>query len=102
MNCLKCGKEAPDNQFFCSACLDVMKQYPVKPGTPVHIPHRAQRAFEKKTTTRARELPASELLGQYKKINRWLTVTVVVLCAVLCLVVFLLLMTVEGVPGLID
>lgn len=101
MNCLKCGKEAADNQFFCPACLDIMKQYPVKPGTPVHIPHRPKQGAEKKSSPRTRDLPTAELLSQYKKVNRWLTLTIVVLCAVLCLVVFLLIMTAEDIPGLL-
>ena len=40
MNCVKCGREIPEDQVFCEICLTEMENYPVKPGTAVHIPPR--------------------------------------------------------------
>ncbi len=41
MNCMKCGREISNDQVFCEECLLDMKNYPVKPDTPVLLPPRA-------------------------------------------------------------
>ena len=41
MSCMKCGKEVSEDQVFCPECLAEMERYPVKPGTPVLLPHRS-------------------------------------------------------------
>ena len=38
--CVKCGREAADNQAFCAECLAEMDKYPVKPGVVVLLPPR--------------------------------------------------------------
>ena len=38
MSCIKCGKDTLGQDVFCKECLEVMADYPVKPGTPVLIP----------------------------------------------------------------
>ena len=43
MSCMKCGKEVSEGQVFCEECLTEMERYPVKPGTPVLLPHREDR-----------------------------------------------------------
>lgn len=48
MYCLKCGKETDGEQVFCSHCLEVMEQYPVKPGTPVQLPKKENTSAAKK------------------------------------------------------
>lgn len=52
MYCLKCGNETENEQVFCQRCLDVMEQYPVKPGTIARIPHRSSNASSKKQNRR--------------------------------------------------
>ena len=52
MYCLKCGKETREEQVFCDHCIEVMEEYPVKPGTPVQLPHREAAAAPKKTSRR--------------------------------------------------
>lgn len=96
MNCLKCGKETVGNQVFCADCLEIMKNCPVKPGTPVHIPQRKPRPIDKKQGARQRNLSEGEQIIQYRKIIRWLTLTIAVLCGVLCLMVVLMLLMLEG------
>ena len=38
MNCMKCGREVPLGQVFCTECLTDMATYPIKPDTPVNLP----------------------------------------------------------------
>lgn len=81
MNCMKCGSEIPDTQVFCDSCLDVMANYPVKPGTPVHLPRRAPRVEKK----HSRKIPPAEVIRQQRRVIRWLLLTVVVLFVAFCL-----------------
>ena len=48
MSCMKCGKEVSEDQVFCPECLAEMDRYPVKPGTPVLLPHREPIAAQRK------------------------------------------------------
>ena len=48
MYCLRCGNETSNEEVFCEKCLNIMEQYPVKPGTPIKIPHRSTTATVKK------------------------------------------------------
>lgn len=84
MHCLKCGKETGEQDVFCSHCLEVMDQYPVKPGTAIVLPHREAEAAEKKQP-RHRELSIKDLLQNQKRTIRWLLVTV---CALLVALLF--------------
>lgn len=71
MYCLKCGKETKEHQVFCDSCLQVMDQHPVKPGTPIHLPHRSAHAAPKKA--RKRTLPPDEQIASLKKRSHRLT-----------------------------
>ena len=51
MNCMKCGREMKEG-VFCDACLAEMENYPVKPGTVVHLPRKTQTAAVKKPAPR--------------------------------------------------
>lgn len=84
MNCLKCGKETGEQDIFCSHCLEVMEQYPVKPGTAIILPQREIESPEKKPARR-RELSVKEQLQNHKQTIRWLLVTV---CALLVALLF--------------
>ena len=57
---MKCGVEIPDSQVFCDSCLAVMDQYPVKPGTRVHLPKRAEEAEVSKKPTKKKRTPTPE------------------------------------------
>lgn len=73
MYCLKCGKETRDEHVFCDHCLEVMKQYPVKPGTPVQLPHRDNSTAPKKNGRR-RSLTQDELIQRLRVTVRALAV----------------------------
>ena len=40
MQCLRCGKNIPEDTVFCIDCQAEMNKCPVAPGTPVAIPPR--------------------------------------------------------------
>ena len=40
--CVKCGRNAAEDQAFCPECLAEMEKYPVKPGVVVLLPRRDQ------------------------------------------------------------
>ena len=68
MACLKCGKETQEGQVFCHDCKSVMGQYPIKPGTPVHIIQRPTTPADKKP---AKDAP-KDTKESLKKKNRQL------------------------------
>ena len=82
MNCLKCGKETADPHVFCEECQEVMESFPVKPGTAVHLPHRAE-PQEKKNHKR---IPSTaETIVFLRKSNRRLLVAILILILTVCL-----------------
>ena len=40
LSCMKCGKKLGASGIFCDECLEMMKQSPVDPDTPVKLPNR--------------------------------------------------------------
>lgn len=52
MNCMKCGREIPDNQVFCDGCMADMQKYPVKPDVVVTLPSRPEPAARKNLRSR--------------------------------------------------
>lgn len=90
MNCVKCGREIGEDQVFCEQCLKEMENYPVKPGTAVHIPARKEQEEVKKQLKRKPVLPPSEQILRLKKKVRILRVTLalmLLICAGLCFVI---------------
>ena len=67
MNCVKCGREIPEDQVFCETCLQEMEGYPVKPGTAVHIPTRSPEETPKKSVKKKHVPTAAELLLRTRK-----------------------------------
>ena len=59
MNCMKCGREIPEDQGFCPVCLEEMERYPVTPGTVVLLPEQ-MKYLPKKPTPRIRVMPSPE------------------------------------------
>ena len=86
MNCVKCGREIPEDQVFCETCLTEMENYPVKPGTAVHIPTRTAEELPKKPVKKKRIPTAEELLLRTRKKlrrTRILAVILLLICGVL-------------------
>ncbi len=82
MNCLKCGKETTDPHVFCDQCQAAMVTAPVKPGTPVHLPHRAEPQERK---NRYRTPSPAETISSLKRMVRWLVVTIAVMTVIICM-----------------
>lgn len=92
MNCLKCGRETESEHVFCTACLEVMGAYPVKPGTPVQLPKRAIVPEQpKKKLHRRRNLPPEEQVTHLRGAVRWLLATVALLAVALSIVAAMLI-----------
>lgn len=80
MNCVKCGREIPEDQVFCETCLTEMENYPVRPGTAVHIPTRSADDVPRKPVKKKRIPTAEELLLKTrKKLRRTRIFTVILL-----------------------
>ena len=74
MRCLKCGRDIADEQVFCEDCQTDMAQYPVKPGTPIQLPHRApEPPVKKKPGKEKPELKPEERIARLRRRVRWLT-----------------------------
>lgn len=74
MNCLKCGREC--EQTFCEECREIMKKYPVKPGSIVQIP---KGRMTKRPVARRTAVPLETKLAKQRKLIRCL------LIAILCM-----------------
>ncbi len=87
MNCVKCGREIENDQVFCPVCLEEMEQYPVKPGTVVHIPKHPEDETDKKPAPRKKPVPTPEeqIRRLKKKVMglRMILVLMMLLCGLL-------------------
>lgn len=96
MNCLKCGREIPDGSVFCSGCLEDMKKYPVKPGTPIQLPlHTSAPPVKKKTARDTVFDKPEDAVRHLRSANRWLTVALVAAVVAFALTAALLLHTMD-------
>ena len=87
MLCMKCGVEIPEDHVFCDHCLEVMKQYPIKPDVHVHLPKRSPvEEAPKKASKKKRSLTQEELLAATKMKVLRLRLAVAVLAFLLCVV----------------
>ena len=89
MYCLKCGKEAEDNRVFCAHCLEVMEDYPVKPGTHIQLPHR-EPVSAKKAQRRHRSATPEEQVFHLRRLARILSFCLAVVSVLLCITATLL------------
>ena len=100
MNCMKCGVEIHEGQVFCDHCLSVMEQYPVRPGTHIHLPKRALAAtLPKKPVKKKRTLSPEEQISTLTlKILR-LRLTAAILAFLFCVASGFLAMKVFQAPA---
>ena len=80
MNCMKCGREIGEGQAFCEECLEIMEQYPVRPGTYVRIPPRKDYE-DLRQPRRKKELTPEEHIALLQNKIHWLSIAVVALLA---------------------
>ena len=93
MYCMRCGRELKtEGQAFCPECQEFMAQYPVAPGTPVQIPHRAATPAPKKDRRKHHDRKPEDQVTYLKFLLRWLTVLLVVMAAGFAFFAILLLM----------
>lgn len=90
MFCLKCGRDTKNNHFFCDECTESMKDYPIKPGTPVYLPPRSDETAPKRAAHRPLPLAPEEQAARLKKSNRRLRGLAVLLVLLLGFACFLL------------
>ncbi len=67
MTCMRCGRQLETEQAFCEDCLEEMKKYPVKPGTPVQVPPSSRTSTPRKTPVRRRTVSPEEQIRVLKK-----------------------------------
>lgn len=91
MYCLKCGKETESEAVFCGACLQSMEQYPVKPGTVIHLHRREVVEAQKKAPRPKRYTNAEEQVIYLKKILKFMGLLLLIAVAALGLCTGLLL-----------
>ena len=86
MNCLKCGTQIEQGQVFCSHCLEVMADYPVKPGTAVYLSNRTEPAEPKPALIRStKEKSPEEQLTRLRKLLRVLLICLVTVTVALAI-----------------
>ena len=90
MNCLKCGTECDESAVFCSSCLEAMKQYPVKPGTPVLLPHRVELSAVKKASPRKKQPTIEEKLARSRRTTQFLGTLLAIVLLLLSFTVYFL------------
>lgn len=80
MNCMKCGREVPDQQVFCESCMEVMNNYPVKMDAAVQLPVRKDAQPNKKAVRRRPALSEQEQIRRLKtRVRRLWTALAIVL-----------------------
>ena len=72
MKCMRCGVETSGRQVFCNDCLSVMEQYPINPGTPIHLPKREEIPEPRRNVRKKRELTAEEQLNRLHRLMQLL------------------------------
>lgn len=87
MSCLRCGKETDEDQVFCSHCLEIMEEYPVKSTAGIHLPDHSKETPSKKSPRRKFSLSPDEQLIHLKRAVRNLIIAVTVLSLLLVLTV---------------
>ena len=85
MDCLCCGRSVEEGHAFCSACQSRMEQYPVKPGTAIHLPHRSAPVTAKKRARRKKTVTQEEQILLLRRALRQTRVFLVLVTIVLCL-----------------
>lgn len=79
MHCIKCGQKTEDSRTFCNDCMEIMKKYPVKPGTVVRLPERREVSVDKKRHHKHLSFrKAADQITMLRNRSRLLTIALIV------------------------
>lgn len=99
MNCMRCGVKTGEKEVFCSECLTSMEKYPIKPGTPIHIPMRNAIPEAKKSPWKKREITPEEQISRLRtKVRRLCVALIAALVAIALLCGILLVSSLKKPP----
>lgn len=96
MQCLRCGKNIPDDAVFCIDCQAEMAKYPVAPGTPAFIPPQP-----KQKKPRPRQASKDEQIARLRLRTRHMAIAIGALALLLVVsltALFLSLQKEEALP----
>ena len=91
MNCMRCGVKTGEKEVFCSECLASMEKYPIRPGTPVHIPMRNAIPDAKRAPRKKREITPEEQLSRLRIMVRRLSLALIAALVTIALLFGILL-----------
>ncbi len=90
---MRCGAKTGEKEVFCSECLASMEKYPVRPGTPVHIPMRTVIPEIKKTPKKKREITLEEQISRLRNMVRRLSAALIAALVIIMLLAGILLVS---------
>lgn len=97
MNCMRCGKNTEEKQFFCPSCLESMEKHPVKPGTVVQLPIRpAAPPAPKKTSPPPKTVTPEEKIEKLQGAIRILALILIAALVAFGITACLLIKTLEN------
>ena len=94
MKCMKCGTTIPSDQVFCNTCQEDMERYPVKPGTPIMLPNRAEKVTTK--TGHKKTKKPEDIIAGMRVFFFWLLLLIVALATALAITISMLLSATDG------
>lgn len=88
MKCMRCGTKIIAGSVFCEECLADMEKHPVKPGTPINLPHREKQVQPKRTKKRFHK--PDEQIHTLRRLVIWLITLVIFLAIALSACIYML------------
>lgn len=87
MKCIRCGREAEEDQVFCEECRQDMARHPVNPSTPIQLPVKKKRVQVKRNGFKMAAKKWEDRAFKMKSTIAYLVFLVILLVAalVLCL-----------------
>ncbi len=93
---MKCGRELKKNQVFCSECLAVMEDYPVKPGTPILLPAQLPAPQAPARAPKRKPRKPEEQISRLRSTVRWLSLALIVTLLAFTAVAFMMFWLLDG------
>ncbi|MBR4972395.1 MAG: hypothetical protein IKY59_05435 [Oscillospiraceae bacterium] len=89
MKCMKCGTGVSAGRVFCEECLADMAQHPVKPNTPLLLPHREKNTVVKRSRFKIRK--PEEIIHRQRRFIGALLILVVALSMAFAISIYMLM-----------